>query len=519
MAWSSLPANPNILLIITDQQRLEQHWPPGWSESNLPNLHRLRAKGLSFNNAFCAANECSPSRGAFMTSQYPQENGLTQTEPNITLPTSILSLGQVVGQSAAGYQTAWTGKWHLCKGGVCALQTTLLQPYGFASWNPPDAGTTLNNGSTLGGGVPNNDLRIATGIDSLPGQTQGTEGGVGAIPFLRSFDPSKGPFFLVLSLVNPHDVHVYTQQFTSAAVGYPAYSVNMGIGMPPNYADTLSTKPQAQLQFRNSEPPITDVTECGPPDAATLTSCGYVNFYAYLQTVADQLVGLVLNELDALKLTDSTLVIRFADHGEMGMSHGLREKMYVAYEEAIHVPLIFSNPVAFPGPVETDALASLIDLVPTVATIVGAGPQKGVRGTDLTPVLKDPMATVQPAVVYTYDDGQNLVNDADFPGHIRTLRTAAWKYSVWFSELNPFDPAQKTGLPFQFELYDLDTDRGEITNLLPLGGTMGVARQVWQDIHDALTTELTDKHALPVLPFWPAEVNQELLSLSGTKPG
>ncbi|MGH8653686.1 MAG: sulfatase-like hydrolase/transferase [Gammaproteobacteria bacterium] len=70
-----------------------------------------------------------------------------------------------------------------------------------------------------------------------------------------------------------------------------------------------------------------------------------VNFYAYLQTLGDRHVLNVLDELDARRLTGSTLILRMADHGEMAMAHGLREKMYNAYEETIHVPLVFSNPV------------------------------------------------------------------------------------------------------------------------------------------------------------------------------
>ncbi len=62
--------------------------------------------------------------------------------------------------------------------------------------------------------------------------------------------------------------------------------------------------------------------------------------------------------------------MRCADHGEMGLSHGgLRQKAFNAYEETINVPIVVSNPVLFPKPVETDALASLVDLLPTVLSL------------------------------------------------------------------------------------------------------------------------------------------------------
>ena len=65
--------------------------------------------------------------------------------------------------------------------------------------------------------------------------------------------------------------------------------------------------------------------------------------------------------------------MRCSDHGEMGLSHGgLRQKMFNAYEETIRVPLVFSNPLLFPRARETDALASLVDVLPTMLALAGA---------------------------------------------------------------------------------------------------------------------------------------------------
>ena len=75
---------------------------------------------------------------------------------------------------------------------------------------------------------------------------------------------------------------------------------------------------------------------------------------------------------DPGSLRARTVVVRCADHGEMGLSHGgLRQKAFNAYEETINVPLVVSNPVLFPAPAETDALASLVDLLPTMLTLAG----------------------------------------------------------------------------------------------------------------------------------------------------
>jgi choline-sulfatase len=248
MAWKDLPTKPNLLLIITDQQREAQHWPSGWVSEHLPAMKRLMDNGLIFNRAYCAACECSPSRSAIVTSTYPEQNGVTTTPPSSPLPTppDLPNLGSIL--SAAGYQVAWNGKWHLS-----TPSDSSLGAWDFQDWDPPDAGTTLN--TTLLGGGDNanngNDQRYADD----------------AISFLQSYDPSGGPFCLILSLVNPHDVHIWTQSWSAA--GYPknlGSLVNkMGISSPPNANDPLTTR--AQQLFRqafNSNPQFRFSQEATP---------------------------------------------------------------------------------------------------------------------------------------------------------------------------------------------------------------------------------------------------------------
>ena len=103
----------------------------------------------------------------------------------------------------------------------------------------------------------------------------------------------------------------------------------------------------------------------------------YVNFYAHLHRVIDKKIGRLLGALgdagDPQSLRSRTVVVRCADHGEMGLSHGgLRQKAFNAYEETINIPIVVSNPVLFPEPVRDEALASLVDLLPTIATLGGA---------------------------------------------------------------------------------------------------------------------------------------------------
>lgn len=98
------------------------HWPAGWADRNLHNRRRLMDHGISFENAFCAAAMCSPSRSTFFTGKYPAEHGVTSTlteggtvspsEP--TLKTSEQNMAKVL--LSAGYRVHYRGKWHMSKG-------------------------------------------------------------------------------------------------------------------------------------------------------------------------------------------------------------------------------------------------------------------------------------------------------------------------------------------------------------------------------------------------------------------
>ncbi|HKS22837.1 MAG TPA: sulfatase-like hydrolase/transferase [Thermoanaerobaculia bacterium] len=470
--------NPNILILISDQTRAPQHWPADWVSKNLPTLQRLMNNGLTFTNAFAPASECCPARASFITSTYPEENGVTVTTSELP-PNKYINLANVL--ASANYPTAWKGKWHLWAPdgpwSAAAIQA-LNENYQMQEWNPPDAGTQLGPDSnpTLGGGTANNDGRFVNGI-TAQGQTPGW--GESAVDFLNN-QPLGSPWCLVVSLVNPHDVFLYPNYLSGT--GYPASALNnLGIQLPENMNDDLSTKPSAQAAFASS-------FETNNPLPTQQDQLNYVNFYAYLHTVVDALFGDVLAALDKNGLTENTLIIRMADHGEMGLSHGMRQKVYNAYEETIRMPFIVSNPTLWPAAATTDALASTIDLVPTLAAIVGSSNTTTLRGVNLLPVIEGSQPYVQESVIYTFDD---MFPPYPPVGHIRTIRTAQWKYSVYFNE-----PPQSSGTNFEYEMYDLAADPLEMNNLL-YGTPDAPALAQWQILHPQLTMQLNELQAMP----------------------
>ena len=152
----------------------------------------------------------------------------------------------------------------------------------------------------------------------------------------------------------------------------------------------------------------------GALQRARARSSDYVDFYAHLHRVVDEKIGRLLAALgdpaDPASLRSRTVIVRTSDHGEMGLSHGgLRQKMFNAYEESIRVPLVVSSPALFPEPRESDALVSLVDVVPTLLGLAGAPAATRTRLRRPRPrpaAARRARTRVRDAVLFTYDDHQ-----------------------------------------------------------------------------------------------------------------
>jgi choline-sulfatase len=223
---------------------------------------------------------------------------------------------------------------------------------------------------TLGGAGPNNDGRYVSGHNpSDRGQTAGV-GGESVVEFLKNRARTLGkPFCLFISLVNPHDIGVYPGSWMKPSAwvqaGYRREDfAHLGIKLPDNYADDLSTKPKIQRRARDA------YNKFAPLNGAQARE-DYVNFYAYLHTVVDKHIMTVLDTLEETGLANDTIILRIADHGEGGLAHGMREKAYTVYEEMIHIPLIVHNPRLYPEPLETTASYDHLNLLPTILDLAG----------------------------------------------------------------------------------------------------------------------------------------------------
>ncbi|ELS00993.1 arylsulfatase A family protein [Xenococcus sp. PCC 7305] len=511
---------PNIIILISDQQRAIQHFPEEWVKNNLPNLNRLKQTGITFRNAQTSTCACSPSRATLWTGMYPSTNGVYKVpgtlKPNPRNKTNIV--GNVLKK--AGYRVIYKGKWDLSDSTfdqpsketprlktltseqqqtLQAEDAAMLTNWQLDGWLAPDSGTSITDRehglNTLGGSSANNDGRYVNGPSLLSSQQT-------AIEFLSQNQNPEQPFCLIVSLVGPHDVWVYPEVFNQGLTTFPsAFQNYQGFTLPQSYyQDDLTTKPWAQSNFLNREG-----GKLSEEDALN-----YVKFYAYLHTLTDSHFGHVLDATSD-SLWDNTILVRLADHGEMGMAHnGLTEKQNTVYREAINVPLIFSNPKWIKQGIELDSLVSSVDLLPTLAAIAGLTKEQQqefeFQGIDFSQTLLDPSHPTQDALLFSYDDGVNDTSVAP-PGDknaIRCLRTAEWKYAVYYA--SPGNDGQiVTSNGFQYELYNLQNDPLELTNLLPVGGIASEeAKTEQKKLHQLLTYKMKETKTMP--QNWPTTV-------------
>jgi arylsulfatase A-like enzyme len=230
------------------------------------------------------------------------------------------------------------------------------------------------------------------------------------------------------------------------------------------YNEDLSTKPRCQAQF------ATLFGLSGPLPTRDM-KLKYLNFYGNLLKLADQYLVDILDALQWTNQLDNTLVVRTADHGEMALAHTMRQKSFNAYEETIHLPLVFSNPVLYPTGRKSDQLVSHVDLLPTLASLVEA--PRSARSADWAGidysahVLGAGGEPTQDRVVFTFDDWQSGQSKGPYipaPNRIVMVRERRWKLAKYY------DAAGKKAT--EWEMYDLKKDPLERWNLAHRPGRM-----------------------------------------------
>ncbi|HYX48067.1 MAG TPA: sulfatase-like hydrolase/transferase [Sphingomicrobium sp.] len=489
---------PNILFVFTDQERYFRQFPAGMS---LPAHERLWRGGTTFTNHYISAVQCTPSRAVMATGLQTADNRMFE---NCDMPwvkdldPKIPTVGRMVAK--AGYYPAYKGKWHLTRKfdqeKPDRLFTTEMEAYGYNDYASP--GDIV--GHTLGGYE----------FDHLIAGS--------AVTWLRRrgsvLNASGKPWALTVSLVNPHDIMYFNTDSpgqniqdsgkllkpAARAPDIPFYKATWDVPLSSTNGQPFDSpgRPKAHGEYQAAWDHLLGHVPNEPERWKRFN-----DFYMNSIRAVDRELMMVLAELDTLGMSDRTIIVYTADHGEMAGAHGgLRGKGPFAYEENIHVPFVVVHPDVAGGR-ESKALTSAIDIVPTLLGFAGADRTKSsefagrdLPGKDLGPLLGEPNAALnanRDAVLFTYsgiatNDASMIGKAADFltsgktmkdliasgaradltkRGTVRTMFDGRYKFTRY---LSPIERNRPTNLDDLYahndvELFDLSSDPNELTNL------------------------------------------------------
>lgn len=425
---------PNVVFIMTDDQRWDAMGCAGHPFAKTPNIDRIAKEGARFANAFVTTSLCSPSRASFLTGRYASSHGIKDnaTEFDPKIPTFGTAMQD------AGYDTAFIGKWHMATPGD-------PKP-GFNKWvSFRDQGLYWN--PTLN-------------IDGKKVETKGYMTDLltdHAVEWLKK--PRSAPFCLCLWHKAVHT------EFAPATRHLGLYS-DIKPEPPKNMYEPTEGKPKWLNKLRR--------TWDDPENRETMVD-RIKNYYRTLAAV-DESVGRVLDTLDEMGVLDDTLVVFAGDNGFFLGDHGLGDKRAM-YEESIKIPLLMRYPrLIKPGSVLDPAVLN-IDLAPTFLDLAGIKQMPKTQGQSLRSVMRGDKSELRDDWLYEYNWEAEAKNR---PG-IRGVRTKRWKYITYLDDEN---------IP---ELYDLKNDPYEMRNVIDDPDNADVLADMKRRLARWLDKEKSDK--------------------------
>jgi arylsulfatase A-like enzyme len=433
-----LAARPNVILIVSDDQRPDTIAALGNPVIETPNLDRLVARGSVFTRATCANPICTPSRAEVLTGCSGLRNGVFDF--GRTIDPELPTLPEPFG--AAGYETWYCGKWH-------------------NNGRPSDHGYARTNRLYTGGGgkwwTPQVDYRghDVTGYrgwifrDSadqlLPDLGVGLTPAISGLIADAAIDiigHSDQPFFVHLNFTAPHDPLLIPPGYEDR------YDPNQ-IPLPKNF--------RPDHPFDHGNRGGRDEVLLPIPRSESIVRADIAAYYAVISHM-DAQIGRILAALEASGKTESTIIAFSSDHGLAMGSHGLRGKQNM-YEHTIGVPMIFSGP-GIPAGKRFAGQAYLRDLFPTLCELAGLE-IPDVDGRSQVPVLRGDRDSMYEFIIGYFRDSQ------------RMIRTDRWKLIEY-------------PLVGQTQLFDLQRDPHELNNLATDSASAEIRRKLTRDLEQWL---------------------------------
>jgi len=399
---------PNLLLVVTDDQRFDQMGCSGHAVLETPAMDALAAKGTRFRNAFVTTAICAASRASIMTGRREGAHGYTfgkqPMDRDLGDDTYFTQLKR------AGYRTGFVGKW-----GVRFAKDALKG--------------AIDYRRTPGQPYLKKDRPHLTSVVADR-----------AIEFVATHN-NEQPFCLTVSFHAPHAQDNHKDQYipppelgelyADADVPVPPYAV-AGFEALPDFLKTSMGRIRWRWRFDDREKQIRRTKD-----------------YWRMITGVDRALARIMSALDQHQLADNTVVVFTSDNGYFLGERGLAGK-WLIYEESIRVPLIITDLRSGSGPrgATEDRMVLNTDLAPTLLDLAGVARPKGYDGTSLVPLLKGTAKEWRSDFLY-----EHRFRHKDIPMS-QGVRGERWVYARFDQQSPPYE-----------QLFDLKSDPSQLQNL------------------------------------------------------
>ncbi|WP_281612981.1 sulfatase-like hydrolase/transferase [Flammeovirga sp. SubArs3] len=461
---------PNVLFIISDQHKQTFSGAYGHDIIKTPNIDALAKNGVTFENAYAPAPVCAPTRAAIVTGMYPYANGaIYHKAPVINANGKEVRKGSGFLRSTGYHDDIKTIAEVFKKDGYITASPGKMHVHGELQKNVDPAHP---EGNDMGWDVVN--TRYYT---HFPGGHYEDEVGKDAYHRYRQIleykkyggsqdlNPQLKP-----SLVEDHEDN-FDMVVARKAVEFidergkddESFFLHVGFEKPHLPLTTLheyyDLYDQNDFEFPETVndwyksgkyPWVQNWVHHGLPKNKPEQAKRVMAAYAACITEMDEMIGRIVTALEKNGLADNTIIIYTSDHGEHMWEHGLRGK-HNMYDAAIKVPFIVSYPKALPQGTRNETLVSLVDVMPTVAELIGADVPEEVQGVSLVSTSKNGKTIKNRTVFAEYRAGdyKAFPKQKDLPS--RMMRKGNMKYIYTHGVID--------------QLYDVEKDPNERENL------------------------------------------------------
>lgn len=436
---------PNILFILTDQQRYDTINALGYDHCITPNLDRLVKDGVSFSQCHVTAPSCAPSRASLFTGHYPHTTGILKNADNWTR-------SWIENLAESGYHCANVGKMHTwpfttsCgfhERQVVENKDRFLEGAEFKDdWEKhlEEIGVEKQK-RILYRQRPDYDDCLGAFTWEQPEESHSDAfTGNRASQWIDQYD-GQSPFFLEVGFPGPHPPYDPPARFLEL------YD-EMEVPLSPVTQKDLDGQPNAYkaMRLHNAEIDHDSVVhQLKPSEESRIRQRKH---YLANVTLIDEKVGQILKSLEEKGILEDTIVIFSSDHGDCLTDHGHSQK-WTMYDEITRVPLIVHCPGKFSQGRQVDGLVQLMDLGPAILEMADTPLPETMEARSILPALLDEPSWQGREFVYAEQAKDLILTDTEF---MTMVRSENWKLVHFLDE--------KDG-----QLFDLKNDPGETINL------------------------------------------------------